>query len=210
MAQVEVWGHTCKPQKGLWSSWSYATPSPLPPALLPTHDSKAQGCTHFPDEDTEVEKSQALVRGHTARWWQSPASLPACSLPLCAKGSLQAKGWLPCWRWGMGCSSPSRSPIHTSTLNLALWSGSLGIKQHSCRSPNSTLTPFQVLHKLAPPTGTHCTTLFMPTHPPTRGGPGMSPACHLPAESSDGTAGPGPHSHSLLCLQGPADVQEVH
>lgn len=47
------------------SSWSKATPFPPLPALLPTHDFKAQGYIHFADGNRGPERAETCLRSHS-------------------------------------------------------------------------------------------------------------------------------------------------
>ena len=80
-----MWGHTCKPQKGLWPQLVKGYTLPTPPALLPTPDFKAQGHMHFAERDTEARKGQEPAFRSHSPVVQSLTSLLALSfsLPLC-------------------------------------------------------------------------------------------------------------------------------
>ena len=75
-----MWGHTCKPQKALWPQLVKGYTLPTPPALLPTHDFKAQGHMHFAERDTEAWKGQEPAFRSHSPVVQSPTSLSPCSL----------------------------------------------------------------------------------------------------------------------------------
>lgn len=145
------------------SSWSKAPPFPSLPALLFTHDFKAQGHIHFADGNTRPRKGRKLPEVTQPG---GSRALPL-SLLLALSYSAPSAGASPytgCPRQvvpllGAAWPPPRRNLIHTPTLKPALGPRGLGIKQHSLQVPKLLCTArFQVSE-------TVCKTLPSCTHP---------------------------------------------